>query len=101
MRISWNGVFPALTTKFTAEDTLDLALFGTNLDAQVDAGVHGVIIAGSLGEASTISLAEKEILTKYSVERVDARIPVLLNISEGSTTEAVKQARLAREWGAK
>jgi len=101
MRISWNGVFPALTTKFTANDTLDLVLFGTNLDAQVDAGVHGVIIGGSLGEASTLTLAEKEVLTKFSVERLDARIPVLLNISEGSTTEAVRQARLAGEWGAR
>ena len=101
MRISWNGVFPALTTKFTAEDTLDLALFGTNLDAQLDAGIHGVIIGGSLGEASTLTLAEKEALLKFSVERAGARIPVLLNIAEGSTAEAVKQARLAREWGAK
>ncbi|HWK07125.1 MAG TPA: dihydrodipicolinate synthase family protein [Puia sp.] len=101
MRISWNGVFPALTTKFTKDDTLDLPLFGTNLDAQLDAGIHGVIIGGSLGEASTLTLAEKEALIKFSVERIDGRVPALLNIAEGSTAEAVKQARLAREWGAK
>jgi dihydrodipicolinate synthase/N-acetylneuraminate lyase len=64
MSISWNGVFPALTTKFTAEDTLDLAMFGKNLKAQADAGVQGVIIGGSLGEASTLTLAEKETLTR-------------------------------------
>ena len=101
MRISWNGVYPALTTKFTAHDILDLAAFGANLDAQVDAGVNGVIIGGSLGEASTLTLVEKENLVKFSVDRVGRRIPVLLNIAEGATSEAVRQAELAREWGAR
>ena len=69
MRINWNGVFPALTTKFTVHDTLDLPMFGSNLDAQVDAGVSGVIIGGSLGEASTLTLDEKERLVRYAVEK--------------------------------
>ena len=76
-------------------------MFGTNLEAQLDAGVAGVIIGGSLGEASTLTLSEKETLIKYSVEKVSGRIPVLLNIAEGSTREAVKQADLARQWGAR
>src|ERR1700754_4836608 len=100
MRINWNGIFPALTTKFTAQDNLDLPMFGTNLDAQMDAGINGIILGGSLGEASTLELVEKEALTKYAVERVGKQIPVLLNIAEGSTREAVKQAALAAKWGA-
>ena len=101
MRISWNGIFPALTTKFTAHDSLDLEMFGTNLDAQLAAGIHGVVIGGSLGEASTLTQAEKETLVKFSVEKAGSRIPVLLNIAEGSTAEAIKQADLARQWGAR
>ncbi|HVS94986.1 MAG TPA: dihydrodipicolinate synthase family protein [Puia sp.] len=100
MRINWNGVFPALTTKFTAHDALDLSLFGSNLDAQIEAGVNGVIIGGSLGEASTLLLEEKERLIHFAVERSADRIAVLLNIAEGSTREAVAQARLAEQWGA-
>jgi dihydrodipicolinate synthase/N-acetylneuraminate lyase len=100
MSIDFNGVFPALTTKFTPRDTLDLPMFGHNLEAQIDAGVNGVIIGGSLGEASTLTLEEKETLIRYSVEKSAGRIPVLLNIAEGSTREAVNQARLAEEWGA-
>lgn len=100
MRINWNGVFPALTTKFTAHDSLDLPMFGSNLAAQVDAGVSGVIIGGSLGEASTLMHDEKEALVRYAVESVGDRIPVLLNIAEGSTRTAVAQARQAEEWGA-
>ena len=101
MSINWNGVFPALTTKFTANDTLDLPMFGTNLDAQIDAGINGIILGGSLGEASTLELDEKEALVKYAVEKAGKKIPVLLNIAEGSTREAVKQAALAAKWGAK
>lgn len=100
MRIHWNGVYPALTTKFTSKDTLDLPMFAHNLEAQIDAGVNGVIIGGSLGEASTLTLDEKETLIKYAVEKSAGRIPVLLNIAEGSTREAVNQARQAQEWGA-
>src|ERR1700730_15397969 len=98
--IEWKGVFPAMTTPFTAEDELDLKLFVKNLDAQLQAGVHGLIIGGSLGEASTITQEEKEQLVKTSVEKVDGRIPVVLNIAEASTMEAVKQTKYARKWGA-
>jgi len=101
MAIEWKGIFPAFTTKFTPSDELDLSLFGKNLDAQVAAGIDGVILGGSLGEASTISIAEKETLTKYAVEKVQGKIPVVLNIAEGATSEAVKQAAAAAKWGAK
>jgi 4-hydroxy-tetrahydrodipicolinate synthase len=101
MAIEWKGIFPAFTTKFTPSDELDLPLFGKNLDAQVAAGIDGVILGGSLGEASTISIAEKETLTKYAVDKVQGKIPVVLNIAEGATSEAVKQAEAAAKWGAK
>ena len=57
--MEWKGIFPALTTPFTEKDELDLPMFEKNLDAQVDAGVHGIIIGGSLGEASTLTASEK------------------------------------------
>jgi dihydrodipicolinate synthase/N-acetylneuraminate lyase len=101
MSMNWSGIFPALTTKFTPDDALDLRMFETNLLAQVGAGVNGVIIGGSLGEASVLGSAEKEALVKFSVEKVEGRIPVLLNIAEGSTREAIRQVGLARYWGAK
>ncbi len=66
----------------------------------MDAGINGIILGGSLGEASTLELVEKEALTKYAVEKVGKQIPVVLNIAEGSTREAVRQAALAAKWGA-
>jgi 4-hydroxy-tetrahydrodipicolinate synthase len=99
MRINWNGVYPAVTTKFTPNDTLDLPAFGANLDAQVQAGVSGIIVGGSLGEASTLTVEEKEALVKYAAERSD--LPTLMNIAEGTTKEAIRQATLASKWGAR
>ncbi|ACU63013.1 dihydrodipicolinate synthase family protein [Chitinophaga pinensis] len=101
MAIEWKGIFPAFTTKFTAADELDLPLFGKNLQAQIAAGIDGVILGGSLGEASVITTAEKETLTKYAVEQVAGKIPVVMNIAEGATAEAIRQAKLAAAWGAK
>lgn len=96
----WKGVFPALTTKFNSQEELDLPLFGKNLEAQVAGGVNGIILGGSLGEASTITEAEKEALVKFSQEKLEGKTPVVLNIAEGSTREAVRQAQLAQSWGA-
>jgi 1-pyrroline-4-hydroxy-2-carboxylate deaminase len=100
MSIQWKGVFPALTTKFTSDDKLDLPLFKKNLDQQLDAGVNGVILGGSLGEASTISVTEKEALVKFVVESVAGKVPVVVNIAEGATREAIQQAKSAAGWGA-
>jgi 4-hydroxy-tetrahydrodipicolinate synthase len=96
----WKGVFPALLTPFDANDQVDLAMYEKNLDAQVEAGIHGIIIGGSLGEASTLTLDEKELLVRFSVKKLAGKLPVIMNIAEGSTKEAVQQAKLAKEWGA-
>jgi 1-pyrroline-4-hydroxy-2-carboxylate deaminase len=101
MAINWSGVFPALTTKFTSDDALDLEMFKINLDAQLKAGVHGIILGGSLGEASVLTTEEKSALVKFAVDYVGDKIPVILNIAEGATREAVNQAALAKTWGCK
>ena len=100
MHFDWKGVFPALLTPFTDTDELDLPLFKKNLQAQLDAGVHGAIIGGSLGEASTITLLEKEELIMCAVEHVAGSIPVVMNIAESTTKDAIVQAENARKWGA-
>jgi 4-hydroxy-tetrahydrodipicolinate synthase len=100
MQFSWQGVFPALLTPFTDKDELDLDMFDKNLKAQVDAGVDGIILGGTLGEASILTTAEKEKLVKFAVEKLAGRLPVIINIAEGSTREALQQAAYAKAWGA-
>ncbi len=100
MEVQWEGVMPALTTKFDEADRLDLALFEKNLHAQLEAGVSGVILGGTLGEASTLTAEEKETLTRKALEWVSGRVPVVLNIAEASTRDAVQAAKRAQEIGA-
>lgn len=97
----WKGVFPALTTKFTAKDTLDLPLFEKNLNAQLDAGVEGIILGGTLGESSVLSNDEKFELVRFAIEKVAGKVPVVVNIAEGSTREAIRVAEESAKIGAK
>lgn len=100
MTVLWQGVFPAVTTKFTPDDELDLNMFGLNLDAQLAAGVDGLVLGGTLGEASTLTDAEKDRLVSFALEKAAGRVPVVINIAEGSTRAAVAAARRAESLGA-
>jgi 4-hydroxy-tetrahydrodipicolinate synthase len=75
-------------------------MFERNLEAQLKAGVHGIIIGGSLGEASTITRKEKEEMVEFAVEYINGRIPVILNIAESSTADALRAVTDAKNWGA-
>jgi dihydrodipicolinate synthase/N-acetylneuraminate lyase len=96
----WKGVLPAVTTKFTDNDELDFDAFDINLKAQLEAGVDGFILGGSLGEASVLSDQEKFALLAHTVAYVDGKVPVILNIAEQTTRAAVTCAQKALDNGA-
>jgi len=98
--MEWKGVMPAITTKFTDSDKLDINLFNKNLDFQLKSGVDAIVLAGSLGEASTLTQDEKNILTKNTVDFVNKQIPVVVNIAEQSTRDAIKSVKDAEKYGA-
>lgn len=100
MQVIWEGVMPAVTTKFNSDDSLDIPLFQKNIQAQMDAGVHGIILGGTLGEASTLSDEEKLTLVRATKQVTSDDIPVILNIAEQSTKGAIYAANQARENGA-
>jgi len=100
MTIQWKGVMPAVTTKFNDRDELDLENFKVNIKAQLDAGVHGIILGGTLGEASTLTELEKRTLVRETVSYVKEAVPVIINIAEQSTKAAIDLARMAEEDGA-
>lgn len=100
MKIHWKGVYPALTTPFTEDDHIDYAVFEKNLHAQMDAGVDGVILGGTLGEASSLLNEEKYDLVRFTVEKTAGRIPVVMNIAEQTTRAAIAAARAAEDCGA-
>jgi len=101
MSLKWKGVMTAVTTKFTDSDTLDLQMFETNIKAQLKAGVHGIVLGGTLGEGSTLTDDEKSILTRATVNIVNSQVPVLINIAEQTTKGAIEAAQKAEDNGAK
>ncbi|MGB5369110.1 MAG: dihydrodipicolinate synthase family protein [Flavobacteriaceae bacterium] len=100
MKIEWQGIMPAVTTKFTSDDQLDLKLFGTNIKAQLKAGVQGIILGGSLGEASTLMADEKNSLIRETRGLVDGKVPVVMTIAEQATKMAIAAAQSAEKHGA-
>ena len=98
--MEWSGVMPAITTKFSSDDKLDLGLFNKNLDFQLQAGIDAIVLGGSLGEASTLTQDEKNILTQNTVDFVSNKIPVVVNIAEQSTKDALKSVKCAEKFGA-
>jgi 1-pyrroline-4-hydroxy-2-carboxylate deaminase len=98
--MNWQGVFPAVTTKFHQDGSLDMDMFFKNLDFQLESGVHGIILGGTLGESSVLSFDEKIQLTIETVKYINGRVPVILNIAEGATRDAIFWAEKAEELGA-
>ncbi len=95
----WNGVFPAVTTKFTQDDKLDFKEMERCFALQVEAGCDGIIVAGSLGEGPMLSHDEKIDVLK-TAQKVAGNKPVLLTINEAATRDGAALAKRAAKEGA-
>jgi len=99
MNVSWGGVYPAATTQFNADQAIDIPATLKHLDAMIAAGVHGMIMLGTVGENCSLEMAEKLELLKATVEHVAGRIPVLTGVAENSTALACRFAEGAKRAG--
>ena len=95
----WQGIFPAITTKFHADESIDAEGTARHIDFQIRNGIHGVVTCGSLGEASTLSLDEKLEVARIAMEASGGRVPVLANVSETSTRDALRYIDGANKLG--
>ncbi len=93
-------MLPALITPFTKDDNVDFETFRKNIAAQVEAGVNGIVIGGSLGEASTLTAGEKKDLLLAGKEAAGDKVPVVINIAEQSTRIALSEVETAELNGA-
>jgi 4-hydroxy-tetrahydrodipicolinate synthase len=99
MKPTWTGVYPAITTKFTENGELDIPTFLKNIEFQIESGVSGIIVGGSLGESSTLSAAEKLQLVE-ALQPYRNQVPVIMNVAESSTERAIEAAQQAGRNGA-
>ncbi|MET0605889.1 MAG: dihydrodipicolinate synthase family protein [Beijerinckiaceae bacterium] len=99
MSAAWTGVYPAVTSRFTEDDRLDITEMEKSFALQVKAGVDGLIVCGSLGEASTLDPDEKLEILAAARRVATGRVPVLLTIMESSTRKACAIAEAASRQG--
>ncbi|MES1259842.1 MAG: dihydrodipicolinate synthase family protein, partial [Gemmatimonadota bacterium] len=95
----WHGVFPAITTPFTADGDVDHVFLAGHARRLLASGSRGLVPLGSLGEGATLTTAEKLAVLRTCVQAVGDRIPVVAGISALATTEAVALAKSAAEAG--
>lgn len=100
MTVQWKGIYSALLTPFTKANAIDPEMFALNLNTQLDAGIDGIVVGGSLGEASTLLNSEKMELIRISKDVMTRPVPVIMNIAEQSTKCAIDSAKDAERSGA-
>jgi 4-hydroxy-tetrahydrodipicolinate synthase len=98
--LSWRGVFPAATTQFAPDLSLDIEATQAVIEALVRDGVHGLIIIGTVGENNSLEPEEKRAVLKTAVACARGRAPVIAGVSELTTARAVRFARDAETIGA-
>jgi len=100
MTVTWRGVFPAACTQFRPDFSLDIAGTLAHVDAMLAAGVHGLVMMGSVGENTTLDAGEKKELLAATVRHVGGRVPVLTGVAEYTTAGACRWAAAAAGLGA-
>jgi 4-hydroxy-tetrahydrodipicolinate synthase len=100
MQTDWTGVLPAATTEFESDGSLNLEATGCHLDLLIDAGVHGIVMLGTVGENTSLSHEEKLEVVRVALKASGGRVPVLAGVAEYTTALACRFARDAERAGA-
>jgi 4-hydroxy-tetrahydrodipicolinate synthase len=95
----WHGVYPAATTQFAADFSIDFPASRKTLTALVADGVDGLVLLGTVGENNSLRPDEKRLVLRAGVDAVGGRVPLVAGVSEFSTDRAIEFARDAEKLG--
>src|SRR5262245_14899582 len=98
-RPQWTGVFPAVTTQFNADESLNIPATQKSMERLIQAGIHGFIMLGTVGENCSLRADEKRKVLSAAKEVVSGRIPILTGVAEFTTAEAASFAKDAARMG--
>ncbi|MBO2633338.1 dihydrodipicolinate synthase family protein [Shewanella algae] len=93
MKPNWQGVYPAISTQFNADGSINFDSNRRMLEALIHDGIDGIIALGTVGENASLSAAEKRAFIKHTVETVAGRIPVISGCTEHSAKHAAEYAK--------
>ncbi|MGH7104909.1 MAG: dihydrodipicolinate synthase family protein [Acetobacteraceae bacterium] len=100
MTTTWQGVFPAVTTKMDSSGRIDLPAMRKSIARLIEGGVAGVVVLPMLGENASLVLSEREAVIRAAVEATAGRVPVLSGLAESTLESARDNARHYESWGA-
>ena len=100
MSVNWRGVFPAVCTQFHSDQSLNIPGTLAHVDVMLEAGIHGLVMMGSVGENTTLDSTEKKELLKATIAHVNKRVPILTGVAEYTTAGACRWAADAAKLGA-
>lgn len=96
---AWSGVFPAVTTQFAEDLSVDPAATRKVIEGLVDDGVHGLVVLGTVGENNSLSADEKRLVLETAVEATAGRVPIITGVSDFTTSGAIRFARQVQTLG--
>lgn len=100
MALAWHGVIPAVCTQFRNDESLDISATLAHIDAMIAAGVHGLVMLGTVGENCSLEWSEKLELLSQTTRHVAGRVPVICGVAEYTTRQACHVAVQAANAGA-
>jgi 4-hydroxy-tetrahydrodipicolinate synthase len=98
--VPFPGIIPAVTTPFDAAGAIDVRALEANLGALLEAGVHGFVANGTMGEAGSLTTAERRLVIEAAVRVADGRVPVVVGVSSGTPAASIAYAADAADAGA-
>jgi len=98
--MAFEGIIPAVTTPFDATDSIDVAALKDNVEKLIEAGVHGFVATGTMGEAGSLTTEERALVVRSVVEAADGRVPVTVGVSSGTARQSLIYAADAKAAGA-
>ena len=100
MKPNWHGVFPAITTQFHDDQSLNIEATARHLEILIEAGIHGVVLLGTVGENTSLEAEEKLTVVREMVAAARGRIPVLCGVAEYTTALGCRYAQAVEKLGA-
>lgn len=97
--IIFKGCGTAIITPFTKDDKVDFEAFGKLIEYQISEKVDAIIVCGTTGEASTMTLDEKKETIQFAVQKVNKRIPVIAGTGANCTKSAIEMTKYAESIG--
>lgn len=98
-KVLFKGCGTAIATPFT-EDGINFTEFSKLVEYQINEGIDAIIVCGTTGESSTMTLEEKKALVKFSVELIDKRVPLIVGAGSNNTATSIEMSQYAESVGA-